>query len=59
MDEVRNSPRMIFPRLLLFAIGEDVWPAAISTSYRSELATPFRRSKQVLTGCFAAVNYER
>jgi hypothetical protein len=56
-DEVRNSPRMVFPGLLAFAIDEGIWPPLSNASYRTELAAPFRRSSQVLTGCFAVVNH--
>src|SRR5579859_4710745 len=57
-DEVKNSPRMVFPGLLAFAIDEGIWPPLSNASYRTELALPFRRSSQVLTGYFGVINHE-
>jgi len=48
---------MVFPGLLVLAIDEGIWPPLSATSYRSEIAVPFRRSSQVLTGCFRVINY--
>src|ERR1700690_709740 len=56
-DEVRSSPRMVFPGML--AIDDAVWSAIVNAaSYRCELATRFHRSRHLCARHFGGINYE-
>jgi hypothetical protein len=56
-DEVKSSPRMVFPGML--AIDDAVWSAIMNAaSYPSELATRFHGSRQLCAGHFGGINYE-